>query len=116
MDKENISKKSVEIEMSQGNIKAFIKLFFDPLEIWIDFNGLPKEAFLCAGHDNETILKSYCGANGDLERFFVRSDWVINEWGGDKEIVNAIKSKVNGLKEKAPMIYEKHKFELSNNN
>jgi len=88
------NKSGCEIELGNEKLKIFLKVFFDPVEIWIDTMGLPKVAFLCAMHDGTDCISSICGEEGEeQERWFLPIEWVINGWGGDEQIVNAIKKR-----------------------
>ncbi|HUU86567.1 MAG TPA: hypothetical protein VMX17_02290 [Candidatus Glassbacteria bacterium] len=88
---DEIMKHSVEIELGDEERKFFVLLDLDTEDIYIDFEGLPITACLCASFDSTPVISAKVGENGDLERTFVNVEWVINDWGGDKEIVEAIK-------------------------
>jgi len=82
-----------EIELENEGKSFFLKVFFNPTEIFVDTQALTKTAFLCAACDGIASLQSPCGENNDIVRYFLPIDWVIDEWGGNKEIVEAVKKR-----------------------
>lgn len=97
-----------ELEIRNGKRSFFLKVDFDPFRVWVDFEGLPKDAFLCALYDGEKILQEKCGANSNSTRYFVDMDWCINDWNGDKEIVAAIKKRKQMIIDDLPRLKEKY--------
>lgn len=98
----------VEIELGNKTRKIFCKVKFEPFEIWIDFKGLPITAFLCAVCDGVPLMEAKCGAREKLKRCFVNIEWCINEWGGDKEVVNALKKRKQIIIDDLPRLKEKY--------
>lgn len=97
-----------EIELGNEKRKFFIKVVFEPFEIWIDFRGIPKTAFLCAMFDSIPMIRAKCGEEKDEERFFAKIDWFIDEWGGDKEIIEAMKTRKQMIIDDLPNLKEKY--------
>lgn len=100
--------KHLELELGKGKNKLFIKIDLDPFRIWVDTRGFPQTAFLCALCDAADIAISKCGEKGKIERQFFDIEWVINEWGGDKEIVEAVKKRKYMILDKLPKLKEKY--------
>lgn len=108
---QEIRKEGIELEIihkEKQDVKFFIKLYFSPFEIWVDFKGLPQTAFLCALCDGVPFIQSKCGDKGKEERIFVNIEWVINEWGGDREIIEAIKKRKQMILDDLPKLKEKY--------
>ncbi len=98
-----------EIELGDETMKFFIKIFFDPFEIFIDFKGIPETAFLCAMFDGTTIIRAKCGEDEkEEERYFANIDWFINDWGGDEEIVSALKIRKQIIIDDLPNLKSKY--------
>ena len=98
----------IEIELGDDKRRIFVKVYLDTCEIWIDTQGLPESAILCAMCDATPFLKCICGENDEHERFFVNIDWAINDWGGDKEIVLALKKRKQMIFNDLPRLREKY--------
>ena len=81
----------IERQFGKGKKKFFALIELDPFDILIDFKSLPVTAFICACVDRVQCFKAVVGEKGKEERIFVGIDWCINEWGGDKELVEALK-------------------------
>lgn len=100
---------SCEIELGSGNNKVFLKIHFEPLEIWIDTKALGPTGMLCAMCDGTPFLQSQCGSSKrGLLRFFVNIEWAINEWGGETEIVEALKVRKQMIIDDLPRLKEKY--------
>lgn len=97
-----------EIELGNKKRKFFLKVFFDPLEIWVDLSGLPNDATLCALCDGISFIEGKVGSKGQYTRRFVNIEWIINQWGGDKEIVEAVKKRKQKIIEDIPNLMEKY--------
>lgn len=97
-----------EIELGNKARKIFVKVYFDPLEIWIDLKGLPTTAFLCAMCDGISFIEGKVGAKGKESRTFVNIDWAINDWGGDQQIVDALKKRKQMILDDLPRLREKY--------
>jgi len=97
-----------EIELSYGKFKYFMKVYFYPLEMWIDLRLLPDSAFLCAMCDGQQLIQSIVGEKGKTTRMFVNIEWVINEWGGNKELVDAIKRRKQMILDDLDRLKEKY--------
>lgn len=98
----------VEIELGKCNRKFFLWVDLDTKQIKVDFKALPDTAFLCALCDGIALSQSKCGKNHNLIRTFVDIDWVINEWGGDEEIVKAVKKRKQMILDDLPRLREKY--------
>lgn len=83
----------VEIELGRSNRKIFLQILLEPFEIWIDTQGLPQSAFLCAMCDAQPMMQVQCGKRGNHTRYFLNIDWAINDWGGPKDFVQALKTR-----------------------
>ncbi len=99
---------SCEIELGNKKRKIFLKVFFDPFEIWIDTKGLPQEAFVCMLCDATPMFESECGSKSNLKRIFVNIEWAINDWGGDQEIVDALKKRKQMIIDDLPRLKQKY--------
>jgi len=82
----------IEIQLGDRKKKIFVLVYPFEEEIWIDLKGLPNSAFLCACCDGITMMQAKVGKR-DEKRLFLPINWVINDWGGDKELVEAIKKR-----------------------
>lgn len=96
-----------EMEFGNKNRKFFVKVTFEPFKMYVDLKGLPPTALLCAICDGVPFLISKCGPSGKTVRNFVDSDWIINDWGGDKELVAAVKKRKEMILAELPIIKEK---------
>lgn len=103
------NRKGYELELGSESRKFFLKVLFEPFEIWVDFAGIPASAFLCAMFDGTEIMKSKVGSEGQYERTFVNIEWIINEWDADKEIIEAIKKRKQKIIDELPEMKEKYK-------
>lgn len=83
----------IEIELGNKNRKIFIIIYPFEEEIYIDTQGLPETAILCAICDGTPMLVAKCGTKKKHERNFLPIEWVINQWGGDQVIVDAVKKR-----------------------
>lgn len=83
----------IEYEIGEKRNKIYVLGNLENDEIWVDFNALPKSAFLCALCDCPSLLQAKCGEHGRKKRTFVSIEWAINEWGGPKEIVEALQKR-----------------------
>jgi hypothetical protein len=101
-------KEGIELEIGYKKRKIFIKVGFSPFEIWVDFHGLPQSAFLCAMCDAVPMIESKCGDKGKINRTFVNIEWVINEWGGDEEIIEAVKKRKQMILDDLPTLKQKY--------
>ncbi len=106
-------KHGCEIELGNETRRIFMKVDFDPFRIWIDTEGLPHEALLCAMHDGTDIIQAECGDEGNIKRFFIDIEWAINEWGGDEELVNALKNRRQMTIDDLPRLKEKYGYSFS---
>lgn len=79
----------IEIELGKAGRKFYLKVFFEPVQIWIDFQGLPELAFLCACHDGAPILTAKL-VKVDEERLFVNMDWCLDFYKTDKKMFAAL--------------------------
>jgi hypothetical protein len=100
--------KGCEIELGNDERKIFVKVFFDPVEIWIDFEGLPPTGFLCAIIDGIPMIGSNCGEDGQYKRNFCNIEWAINEWCGDQQIVEAIKTRKKKIMNEIEVLKKKY--------
>lgn len=64
--------------------KAYVQVFPDTKEIWVDMDMYPISMLLCALVDGIGIMTTKIK---DKDHQFVNSEWVINEWGGPKEFI-----------------------------
>jgi len=103
-----IEKNGYELELGRSNRKFFLKVYIDPLEIWVDFKAVPDTAYLCALHDAIPIMQATVGKSRKIKRSFVNIEWLINEWGGDKDIIEAIKRRKQRIIDDLPRLKEKY--------
>lgn len=97
----------VEIEL--GNEDNRIFLLIDSEErLWIDTMGVPHSAFFCALFDGIEIMTAEVGAEGGVLRQFIPMEWCIEHWGGDKQIVEALKKRKQMTLDDMPRIREKY--------
>ena len=84
----------VETELKIKKNKIYLITFPHEEEIFIDTRALPKSALLCAMCDG---ISCFCANVGPQkrkqERCFIPIDWAINDWGGPKELVDAMKKR-----------------------
>lgn len=111
MNNENRKSIEVEFKVDKRGKKIFLKLFFDPDEIWLDTNAIPQSALLCACHDGQSIIISKCGDDKSKlkERYFLNIKWCINEWRASNEIVEALKGLKKRILKDFPNLKEEHK-------
>lgn len=75
--------------VGKGKKRTYALKYDDSEEVWIDMKYLPQSTFLCACCDN--IAMSIVNLKKE-KRYFLPSSWLINDWGGDSEYVEVIKS------------------------
>lgn len=102
-----IDKRCYELELNHKKKKVFLLIYLDPLEIWVDTQGLPNTSFLCAMIDGASMLKSKVGDKKNMERVFVNIEWAINDWGGLEQIVSALKKRKQMIIDDLPNIRKK---------
>lgn len=90
----------IEQELGKGKRRIFLLIYPHEEEIWIDFKGLPYSAFLCAMCDGTPLKQASVGAKKKQERTFCNIEWALTEWGGDKVLVEAIKTRKSKILEK----------------
>lgn len=95
----------IELELGKGPRLFYIKVFLEPLQIWVDFNGLPELAFLCACHDAAPIMNAKL-VKLEENRLFVDMEWCISHWGGDKKILASLKKRRQMIFDELPMYKE----------
>lgn len=83
----------VEMEHWSEDHKLVTYSMYDPKEkgIWIDITYFPTTCLLCALFDGTPYMKAAVGDSQDDERVFLPMDWLLEEWGGEKEIIAALK-------------------------
>jgi hypothetical protein len=86
---EKDSRPYVEIELGNKKRKIFLYLYPYESEIWVDIKALPPSAFLCACCDGTPLMQFKKVRKKEMVTC-ISIDWIINEWGGHKEIVEAI--------------------------
>jgi hypothetical protein len=82
----------IEIEIrptNQSKKKAFLMFDIVNEKLYCDVTIFPATMMLCAMCDGIPFLQSEVGARKGNKRFFVNIDWIIEEWGGPKDIVEA---------------------------
>lgn len=97
-----------EIELSKGKRKLFLHVQFEPKHFFIDVTSLGPTALLCGACDGVPMYEASCGATGKIKRLFVSLDWACDEWGGPKEVEEALKKRREMLNEEYPNLYEKY--------
>lgn len=98
----------IEIEIGDEKRKIYLKID-DEEDIWIDLHGLPESAVLCALFDGGPMFTDEVGdESSDERRSFVRMEWAINDWGGDKEFVEALKKRREMTLKDLPRLKEKY--------
>jgi len=98
-----------EIELGDPEkLLLFLYIKFEPLKIWVDTKGLPLTAVLCASFDGTEFMTATVGEKGDIERCFLDIDWVINDWGGDAELVKALKRRKQITLDELPELKAKY--------
>jgi hypothetical protein len=101
----------IEIEIehpTDKSFKGYLKVDLNTGQIFVDLmHSFPTSAFLCACFDGVECFTSPVGEDGEDEGTFVSIDWLINDWGGYPQIVEALKrrkeltlSEITVLKEK----------------
>lgn len=98
----------LELQYGTNKLKQFIHIDLRDDSIWVDTLFLPDSAFLCALCDGTPLRRGKCGKSGRIYRTLVNIDWVINEWGGDKEIVDLVKQRKEQLMHELPELKEKY--------
>ena len=107
MTEEKEEKPHIEIEL--GDDKRKIYLIIDKDEkIWVDLKGLPSDAELCMLFDGGPIIVTPVGEARKEKRTFVPIEWAITDWGGDDEIVEALKKRKQMTLEELPRLKKKY--------
>lgn len=97
----------VEIELGNENKRIFL-LIDGEERMWVDTSGLPNSAFLCAMFDGVEVMTATVGEKNPSSRQFLSMDWCVNEWGGDKQLVEALKKRRQMTLDEMPRIREKY--------
>jgi hypothetical protein len=66
-------------------------------KILVDSKALPASVFLCAACEGISVLVADVGQKRKKMRYFLPIDWVIHEWGGPPDLVDAIKKRNQAL-------------------
>ena len=86
----------IQLEFSVShleNLKLYIMIDQEE-KIWVDTQGLPEIAVLCAMHDNKPMMMATIRDKEEEEkRRFLEIDWVIDEWGEDEELIEGLRKK-----------------------
>ena len=98
----------IEIEIGDEKRKIFMLIYKLDESFWIDFQGLPNSAFLCALIDGQEMIQSVVGEKDEEVRTFIDMEWAINDWGGDKEIVEALKKRKQMTLDDMPRLRKKY--------
>lgn len=61
--------------------------------------------------DGTKLVQCQCGKNHNLTRIFVNIDWAINDWGGSKEMVEALKKRKQMTLDDLPRLKAKYMSE-----
>ncbi len=91
----------IELEYKTGRGKHFIHIDLENDSIWVDLKYFPQSTFLCAMCDGTPIRWTKCGLRKQ-ERTFVNIDWLIEDWGGDKRLVDLIKNRKDKILSSLP--------------
>lgn len=101
----------IEIELGNAKRKCYLQYDIVNDDLYIEL-GNWQSVFLCACCDGVEIMQVKCGLRRK-KRIFYPSKWLINEWGGDKEIVDALKKCLSLRKEQLPELRKKYFFEMT---
>lgn len=100
----------VEIQLGSPRKRIFLNINLETQEIWVDTKGLPLTAMLCAMLDGTPMLEGNCGSGKkQVKRQFLPIEWCINEWGGSKNMVEALKITMEKALARIPEYIEKYK-------
>lgn len=99
----------IEYELNNKNKKYFFSIEYESGDVWVDTKLLPQTALLCAMCDGTAMLATKCGKRSDLKRTMLPMEWVINEWGGHEEIVEAMKKRKKLILKELPTLRKKYR-------
>ena len=74
-------------------------------KMFVDVGALPLSAFLCAGHDGVDMF-SVVPEHETEPHDFLPMEWVINDWGGYPDLIEAIKGQRDRIIKELPKIRE----------
>lgn len=103
----------IELEFSypkKKSFKTYLSVDLNTEEIFVDLmHGLPISCFLCASCDGALCFSAPVGSKGKKQGFFVSIEWLINEWGGQPDLVKAIANRKEKTLKDIPSLREKYK-------
>lgn len=99
----------IELEYGKGRRKTYLSVDLETEEILVDISLFPPTCFLCACFDGIGMHRIKVGEKGKSERTFLNIKWLIEEWGGPKELVEAMKVRREKVINDIPALREKYK-------
>jgi hypothetical protein len=75
-------------KFGKGRGQHFVILYPDNNEIFVDVKCFPQTCFLCACCDGIGLLQVKCTNN--ITRTFLPMEWLIKDWGGGDDYVEAL--------------------------
>ena len=74
-------------------------------QIWVDISIMPESVLLCALADATQFMQTTIA---NKIRYFITCDWMINEYGGYPELIDAVKKGSGKVKKLESEAYEKN--------
>lgn len=103
----------IELEvshLSSKRNKIHFQVDTEARKVYVEINSLPFDMLLCCMLDGVDMFQSEVGlTKKKKKKCFIPVDWIIDEWGGDKEIVEAFKIRRQMELDKIPYYQEKYK-------
>ena len=94
------------LEFGDKKGKVYLGVNVETQQIIVDTKFLPETAFLCACFDCQEMYSMDVGKDNEDKRTFIDIDWVINEWGGPKDLIEAIKRRKASIIKSIPQMKE----------
>lgn len=85
--------KYIEEEYGDDDRKFFCLIYVNPLEIWVDFQGLPSGIFLEAMHDGTPALRADVGEGQKESRIFINLEWVLDKSSCDDHLKEVLRDR-----------------------
>lgn len=96
----------IEEEYKDDARQFFFLIYVNPLEIWVDFQGLPSGVFLEAMHDGTPALRADVGEGQKEQRIFVNLQWILDKSSCEEKLKDVLIERKKIISSRLPE-YEK---------
>lgn len=94
------------------SLKKVLQHFFQIIDedetVWIDVSFLPNTVIFCAMHDGASLIQVKVGKHKRKKRLFLPLEWLINDWGAGKKVVEELKKVREGILKEMPRLRKEY--------